>query len=87
MTVCLHVGSPFSDCPPFVCSRTSLEISEEEGSYVLRFYHWFLKSPKSFLLLLAALPCLIDTLAQLLAQLKVPAIMVYDVAIKVRQTE
>ena len=87
MTVCLHVGSPFSDCPPFVCSRTSLEISEEEGSYVLRFYHWFLESPKSCLFFLVALPGLIDTLAQLPAQLKVNAIMVYDVAMKVRETE
>ena len=87
MTVCLHVGSPLSDSPPFVCRRSSLEVSEDEGSYVLHFYHWFLESPKSFLLLLAALPRLIDTLAQLLAQLKAPAIMDYDVAMKVRDTE
>ena len=87
MTVCLHVGSPLSDSPPFVCSRTSLEVSEEEGSYVLRFYHWFLESPKSCLLLLAALHGLINTLAQLLAQLRVPAIMVSGVVMKVRETE
>ena len=87
MSVCLRVGSPLSHSPPFVCRRTSLEVSEDEGSYVLRFYHWFLESPKSFLLLLAALPHLIDTLAQLLAQLKVPAIMDFDVAMKVRETE
>ena len=43
------------------------EVSEEEGSYASRFYHWFSESFKSCLLLLVALPSLIDTLAQLLA--------------------
>ena len=43
------------------------EVSEEEGSYASRFYRWFLESFKSCLLLLVALPALIDTLAQLLA--------------------
>ena len=43
------------------------EVGEEEGSYVSRFYRWFLESFKSCLLLLIALPGLIDTLAQLLA--------------------
>ena len=42
------------------------EVSEEEGSYASRFYRWFLESSKSCLLLLVALPGLIDTLAQLL---------------------
>ena len=43
------------------------EVGEEEGSYVSRFYRWFLESFKSCLLLLVALPGLTDTLAQLLA--------------------
>ena len=34
---------------------------------MLRFYRWFLERFKSYLLLLAALPGLIETLAQLLA--------------------
>ena len=67
MTVRLYVGSPFSDCPSFGCCRTAPEVSEEEGSYALRFYHWFLESSESCLLHLMALPGLIDTLAQLLA--------------------
>ena len=67
MTVRLNVGSPLSDCPLLCCGRTALEISEEEGSYASRFYHWFLESFKSFILLLVALLGLIETLAQLLA--------------------
>ena len=43
------------------------EVSEEEGSNASRFYRWFLESIKSCLLLLVALPDLIDTLAKLLA--------------------
>ena len=43
------------------------DVSEEEGSYALRFYGWFLESSKSCLLLLVAPPGLTDTLAQLLA--------------------
>ena len=67
MTVRLYVGSPLSGCPPSGCGRTSPEVSEEEkGSYASRFYRWFLESSKSFLLLLVALPGLIDTLVQLL---------------------
>ena len=46
---------------------TAPEISEEEGSYALHFYRWFSESFKSCLLLLVALPGLIDVLAQLLA--------------------
>ena len=46
---------------------TAPEVSEEEGSYASRFYRWFSESFKSCLLLLVALPGLIDTLAQLLA--------------------
>ena len=46
---------------------TAPEISEEEGSYASRFYCWFSESSKSCLLFLVAPPCLIDTLAQLLA--------------------
>ena len=65
MTVRLYVGSPFSDCPPFGCGRTAAEVSEEEGSSASRFYRWFLES-SNCLLLLVALPRLIDTLAQLL---------------------
>ena len=67
MTVRLYVGSPLSDCPPLRCGRTAPVVSEEEGSYASRFYRWFLESSKSCLLLLVALPGLIDTLAQLLA--------------------
>ena len=52
---------------PLRCGRTAPEVSEEEGSYDLRFYRWFLESLKICFLLLAALPGLIDTLAQLLA--------------------
>ena len=63
----LYVGSPLSDCPPLCCGRTAPEVSEEEGSHASRFYRWFLESSKSCLLLLVALPGLIDTLAQLLA--------------------
>ena len=63
----LDVGSPFSDCPPFGCGWTAPEVSEEEGSYDLRFYRWFSESFKSSLLLLVAPPSLIDNLAQLLA--------------------
>ena len=40
------------------------EVSEEEGTYVSHFYRWFLESFKSCLLLIVALPGLIDTLAQ-----------------------
>ena len=43
------------------------EVSEEEGIYASRFYHWFLESFKSCLLLFVALPGLINTLGQLLA--------------------
>ena len=67
MTVHLYVGSPLSDCPPFGCGRTAPEVSEEEGSYASRFYHWFSESFKSCLLLLVAPSGLIDTLAELLA--------------------
>ena len=41
--------------------------SNTEGSYASRFYHWFLESFKSCLLLLVALPGSVDPLAQLLA--------------------
>ena len=67
MTVRLYVGSPFSDCPPFGCGRTVPKVSEEKGSYASRFYSWFLEIAKSCLLLLVALPGLIDNLAPLLA--------------------
>ena len=43
------------------------EVSEEEGSYASRVYHWFSESSKSCLLFLIAPPGLIDILAQLLA--------------------
>ena len=49
------------------CNRTAPEVSEEEGGNASRFYRWFLESLKSCLLLLVALPGLIDTLAELLA--------------------
>ena len=68
MTVRLYVGSLLSDYPPLCCGRTAPEVSEEEGRYASRFYRWFLESFKSCLLLLVALPSLIDTLAQLLAR-------------------
>ena len=67
MTVRLYLDSPLSDFPPLCCGRTVPEVSEEEGSYASRFYRWFSESFKSCLLLLVALPGLIDTLAQLLA--------------------
>ena len=41
--------------------------NEEEGGYVSRFYRSFLESIKSYLLILVAVPGLIDALAQLLA--------------------
>ena len=56
-----------TDCPPLCCGRTAPEVSEEGGSYASGFYPWLLESFKSCLLLLVALPGLIDTLAQLLA--------------------
>ena len=46
---------------------TAPKVSEEEGSYALRFYRWFSGSSKSCLLFFVAPPGLIDTLAQLLA--------------------
>ena len=61
------------------------EDSEEKVSYASRFYHWFLESFKSCLLFLVALPGVIDNCA--VASLKVPAMIVYDVAMKVRDTE
>ena len=67
MTVRLNVGSPLSDRQPLCCGRTAPEISEEEDSYASRFYHWFLESFKSFILLLVALLGLTETFAQLLA--------------------
>ena len=42
------------------------EVSEEESSYTPCFYHWFLESLKSCVLLLVALSSLFDTLEQLL---------------------
>ena len=57
-----------------------------EGSYASRFYRWFEKVIKSCLLLLAALPALIDLFCTV-ASLKVPAMIVYDVATKVLDTE
>ena len=41
--------------------------NEEEGGYASRFYRSFLESIKSYLLILVAVPGLIDALAQLLA--------------------
>ena len=67
MTARLYVASPLSRCPPLCCSRMAPEVSEDEGSYASRFYRLFLQSSKSWLLLLVALPDLIDTVAQLLA--------------------
>ena len=43
------------------------KVTDEEGSYTLRYYGWFLQSFKSCLLLLVAMPGLTDTPAQLLA--------------------
>ena len=67
MTVHLNACSPLSDRPPLCCGRTAPKISEEEGSYASRFYHWFLEIFKSFILLLVSLLGLLETLAQLLA--------------------
>ena len=85
MTIRLYVGSPLSDCPPLCCGRMAPEVSEEEGSYASRFYRWFLESSKSFLFLLLVLAGLIDTCT--VASLKVPAMIVSDVATKVLDTE
>ena len=63
MTFRLYVDSPLSDCQSLCWGRTAPEVTEEEGSYALRFYHWFLESFKSFLLFLVAVPGLIDTLS------------------------
>ena len=41
-------------------------LARRKVAMLCAFYRWFLKSPKSCLLLLVALPGLIDTLAQLL---------------------
>ena len=86
MTVRLYVDSPLSGCPPLCCNRTIAEISEEEGSYASRFYRWFLESFKSCLLVLMALPGLISHSCTV-ASLKVPAMIVNDVAPKVLDTE
>ena len=73
---------------PLCCGRTAPEVSEEEGSYALRFYRWFLESLKIWFLLLVALPGLIDTIAQLLAlRSQIPDMIVYDVATKVLDTQ
>ena len=53
---------------------TAPKVSEEEGSYASRFYRWFLESYNSCLLLQGP-------------SLKVPAMIVYDVATKVLGTE
>ena len=75
MSVCLYL--------PLCCGRTAPKVREEEGSYASHFYHWFLESFKSCLLLLVALPGL--TLFH--SCLKVPAMIVYDVATKVLDKE
>ena len=77
----------FSSYLSLCCSWTAPEVSEQKFSYASRFYCWFWKIYKSCVLLLVALPDLIDTLAQLPASLKVPAMIVYDVATKVLDTE
>ena len=64
---------------------TAPEVSEEEGSYASRFYRWFLGSSKSCLLFLVAPLGLIDTLAH--SSLKIPAMIVYDVTMKVLDTK
>ena len=66
MTVCLYVAVHLVTIR--ICAAAGRpEVSEEESSYASRFYHWFLEGFKSCLLLLVALPGLIDTLTQLLA--------------------
>ena len=62
--ILLICESPLSESPPLCCSRTAPEFSEEYDSYASCFYRWFLESFKSYLLLIVALPGLIDTLAQ-----------------------
>ena len=86
MTVHLYVGSPLNDCPPLCCGRMAPEVSEDKGSYASRFYCWFLENFKSCLLLLVTVPDLIGTFAQLLAPW-FPAMIVYEVATKVLETE
>ena len=86
MTVRLYVGSLLNDCPPLCCGRMAPEVSEDEGSYASRFYRWLLESFKSCLLLLVAVPHLIGTFAQWLAGW-FPAMIVYEVATKVLETE
>ena len=84
MTVCLYVGSPFLVTVHLLAvAWMAPEVSEEEGSYASCFYHWFSESFKSCLLLLVAPPSLIDTLAHL----KVPAMIAYDVAMKLLVTK
>ena len=61
MTVRLYVGSTFSDCPPLCSGRAAGEVSQ------VTFFPLVFAKFKSCLLLLVALPGLIDIIAQLLA--------------------
>ena len=58
VTVCLLAAAWTAPAP---------EVTEEEGSFASRFYHWFSECFKSCLLFLVTPPGLIDTVAQLLA--------------------
>ena len=62
------------------------KVSEEEGSYALHFFRWFLESFKSCFLFLVTLPGLV-TLFCAVANLKTPAMIVYGMATKVLDTE
>ena len=73
MTVHLNVGSPLSDRQPLCYGRTAPEISEEEGSYASRFFHWFLES----------LRVRFNWNSCTVASLKVPAMIVYNKTTKV----
>ena len=69
---------------PLCCVRTALIVSEEERNYATRFGPWFLESFRSFLLLLLALPGLIDTL---LHNRQLEGLIVYDVATEILDIE
>ena len=58
---------PFVTVHLLAAAWTALEVSEEEGNYASRFYHWLSESFKSCILFLVTRPGLIDILAQLLA--------------------
>ena len=65
---------------------TAPEVSKEEGSYDSRFYRWFWESFKSCLFISRGFARL-NWHSCTVASLKVPAMIVYDVAMKVLDTK